>query len=71
MHLEDQEVVWQAYNTLGRLLRDLRVSESPEKSIPPAEEIEFLGVLYNFRKQTISVTNERMQELHRELEQWG
>ena len=58
------------YQALGHLLRDLGVSESEKKSIPPSDIIEFLGVLYNLAEQTISITPERLQELLLELEKW-
>lgn len=44
--------------------------ESPEKSVKPTEEMEFLGNLLNSRKRTISVTLDRRLELITELENW-
>ena len=67
MGLELSHKAWQAYNALGNLLRDLGIDESLDKAIPPSEEIEFLGVLYNLAKQTISVTPQRLHQFEQEL----
>ena len=36
----------------------------------PMDQLEFLGVWYDFRHMTISVTEERMAELRAELGHW-
>ena len=43
MGIELRQQVWQTYNTLGNLLRNLGVSEAPDKVVPPVEVVEFLG----------------------------
>ena len=70
MGIESPKKVWQAYYALGNLLRDLGISEAHEKAVPPTYIIEFLGVLYNFLKMTISVTPERLYEIQMELNRW-
>ena len=70
MDLKDLKVAWQSYWTLGRLLRDLGVSEAEDKSVPSSEIIKFLGVMYDFIRQTISVTPARLHEIMMELTEW-
>ena len=70
MGIETPERVWQAYNTLENLLRDLGIIEAPDKAVPPSVIVEFLGVLFNFLEMTISVTPDRIRELSRELKNW-
>ena len=70
MGLDTETNAWMAYQTLGNLLRDLGIDESLEKAIPPSEIVEFLGVLFNLREMTMSVTSERMQEFKEELDRW-
>lgn len=61
---------WHSYNTLGRLFRDLGVPEALEKSVPPSEEIVFLGTGINAVTQVIFVVPERIVELVAELDWW-
>ena len=70
MGLEEEEEAEVAYLTLGNLLRDLWIDESPEKAIPPTTCIEFLGVRFDLVKMVISVTPERLAEILREVQTW-
>ena len=70
MGLEMQHKVWNAYTTLGNLLRDLGAKEAEDKAVPPTYHIEFLGVLFDLINMTIGITPERLQELSEELETW-
>ena len=70
MGLDKAEKIWSSYNTLGNLLRDLGVQEALDKAIPPSYIIEFLGVMYDFIKMIIYVTDERMQDFQQELTWW-
>ena len=70
MGLEVIEVAWSVFNALGNLLRDLGVSESVTKAIQPKEIIEFLGVWFDLRNMTISITPDRRRELRGELSRW-
>ena len=55
MSLDELPRAWQAYNTLGNLLRDLGVNDAEDKSVEPCQIIEFLGILYNFINMTILI----------------
>ena len=56
---EPQGIVWDSYDALGRLFRDLGVQESPEKASPPDHVVVFLGTWFNAREQTMFVTPDR------------
>ena len=70
MGLEYPERVWQSFNTLRNLLRDLGASEATQKAVLPTYIIEFLGVLFDLITMTISITPKRMEGLLHELEEW-
>ena len=70
MGLELPHWAWMAFNTLGNLLHDLNISESLDKAVPPTDEVEFLGVLFNLRTLTMSVTPEKLQQFKVELHNW-
>ena len=70
MGIELRERIWASYNTLGNLLRDLGVKESLKKAVPPTHVLEFLGVLFDLLRMTISVTPYRMQQIMHELHKW-
>jgi len=61
----------QAYKFLTQLLNRLGLKESIGKAVIPAVEVEFLGVLFNAKEQTISVSPSRLLEIHELLESWG
>jgi hypothetical protein len=60
----------QAYQLLAKLLVDLGVEEAIDKSCSPAKEMEFLGVSFNVDHMTMSVTEERVQEILSLVNQW-
>ena len=70
MGIKLKEQVWQAYNALGNLLRDLRVSEAPEKAVPPAEVEEFLGTGFDLLTEVLFATEKKLQALREELGMW-
>jgi hypothetical protein len=59
-----------AFSTLETLLVDLGVKEAPDKSCPPSHEMEFLGVLFNTKSMTMSVTPERLSEISHLIDSW-
>ena len=71
MGLEPISKAWQSYQTLGNLLRDVGAQEAMEKAVPPSEVVEFLGVWFDLAKGTISITEERIQQLQNELDRWA
>jgi hypothetical protein len=59
-----------AYNTLSNLLKDLGVEEAVEKSHPPSKTMEFLGVQFSVTDMTMSVTQDRIQEIISLVDNW-
>jgi hypothetical protein len=59
-----------AYDTLGRLIRDLGVQEAPEKACRPSTEMEFLGVQFSVTEMSMSVTPDRLNEILQLVDEW-
>ena len=70
MGLDSMERILQSFHTLRNLLRDLGASEALQKAVEPTHIIEFLGVLFDLLRMTISVSPSRVQELEQELQDW-
>ena len=70
MGIEEMQKIWHSYHTLGNLLRDLGIKESVKKAVAPTHIIEFLGVLFDMLRMTISITPQRMEEILAELQTW-
>ena len=70
MGLDTPQRIWSSYNALGNLLRDIGATESLAKAVPPTYLIEFLGVLFDLKNHTISVTEDRMEDICEELHKW-
>ena len=70
MSLDYQRRAWQSYHALGNLLRDLGVNEAEDKAVEPAQCIEFLGVLYDLVNMTISLPQDKLQELMDQLQRY-
>ena len=70
MGLEMYYRIQQSYDTLGRLLRDLGVSEADDKAVPPTTQLEFLGTWFDLTSMTIGVTQKRKEEILAELKSW-
>ena len=63
-------VAHEDYQFLSDLLLKLGLQESTEKAVSPTPCIEFLGVWFDARSQTMSVTKERLSEIHLLLDDW-
>ena len=61
---------WNAYNSLGDLLHELGLLENIAKACPPSTIQIVLGVLINTVEGTISVPDERMQEIVSLVNEW-
>ena len=61
---ETPDMSTQAFNTLGDLLTSLGLQSSPDKDCPPTTSMVFLGVQLDTLAMSMSVTPERLQELH-------
>lgn len=67
---ELQQNAWRAYNALGDTISSLGLQESVDKNVEPTTQMEFLGNLLNSVTMTISVTEDRIEELTEELAVW-
>ena len=61
---------WEAYEHLGILLSKLGLTENVPKACPPCTVQTVLGVSINTEKMTISITDERLQEISNLLTEW-
>ena len=60
-----------SYQALATLFAKHGLSESVDKACAPATSLVFLGVHFNSVKMTMSVPQEKLQELRSDLEIWG
>lgn len=59
-----------SFESLKELLDTMGIEESPEKACPPATQMVVLGILFDTVTMKISLSEEKLIELTRELEQW-
>ena len=62
--------IWRAYHHLTDLLNELQVETSPAKLVPPTTRIEFLGVTFDSQSMTMEVSQDRLQDMTKELDTW-
>ena len=67
---EEKESIWQAYDFLTRLLRDLAVDTSPDKIVPPTTRLEFLGITFDTDSMTMEIPEDKVKEVIQETQQW-
>ena len=67
---ELQHRVWDAFHNLVNLLEDIGVETAPDKVVPPTTRIEFLGIIYDSKKMTMEVPEDKLQDLNTELHTW-
>ena len=67
---EYEDIAWESYYAMEKLLTEIGVQEAMEKSVPPSMRMEFLGNIVDTIKMTIEVSEERRQELDRLLTKW-
>ena len=63
MSLDFLHRAWQAYESLGNLLRDLGVNEASDKSVAPMQIIEFLGVIFDFIHMVIHLPQDKVIDI--------
>ena len=59
-----------SYQALGDLFTELGLAESVDKACAPSTTMVFLGVHFDTDKMTMSVPQEKLQELRSDLEVW-
>ena len=68
--VELRQVAWQAYETLTKLLEQLRVDISQEKLVPPTTKLEFLGITFDSENMTMEISEAKMTDIKQELDIW-
>lgn len=61
----------QAFQSLKELLHELGLQTSPDKDCPPSTNMVCLGVEVDSEQLTLSVTEDRVQDLLTELSYWS
>ena len=67
---EHKTDIWRAFYVLADLFNEVGAVESPEKAVPPSSVVEFLGVLFNAKTQTMEVTPQKLEDIHQITLQW-
>ena len=60
----------QAFNELGKILKEIGILESEAKATPPATSMVFLGIKLDSINQTVSIDCERVQQIKDLTCQW-
>ena len=63
MSIDHFKKAWRSYEAMGRLLNDLGVREAENKSVPPTNIIEMLGVLFDLIRMIILLPESKLVEL--------
>ena len=61
----------QAYDALGRVLSLAGLTEAADKACPPASVMTFLGVQFDTKSLTLTITPDRLIEIQSLLAQWA
>ena len=59
-----------AFMVLEHVLQEIGFTESPEKAVAPVEVVTFLGIQFNTRDMTLTLTKDRLHELMKLLDEW-
>ena len=59
-----------AFNLLRQVLCCIGLDESEKKAVEPTEEASFLGIWFNTKLMTLTITAQRLNELITLLDQW-
>ena len=67
---DSPDKAWHSFTELGNVLRFCGLKESVEKASPPCTKMVFIGVLFDSISLTLSITDERLNEIRSLLSQW-
>ena len=59
-----------SYDALGHVLKQCGLEESVDKASPPSTSMVFLGVLFDTVTCTLSITQDRLEEILSLVESW-
>ncbi len=68
--VEEPDTADEAFQALGRLLRDFGLQEADNKACPPSTKMEFLGILLDTQALTLEVTEKRLLEITGLVDCW-
>ena len=68
--IEYQTKIQQAHESFQRLLHSIGIQRSERKTVPPTQQLEFIGNLLDSQQLMLEVTRERKLEVLGELEKW-
>ena len=63
-------VAWNSYDALTHLMRDLGLTISEKKLVPPATQVTCLGVLIDTVKGTIAIPPEKLDQINQAVFHW-
>ena len=67
---DSPDKAWQSFTELGNVLQFCGLKESVEKCSPPSTKMVFIGVLFDSISLTLSITDERLNEIRSLVSQW-
>lgn len=67
---EHKSKIWQSFETLLRVLRDIRRDVAHDKTTKPTSQIEVLGIWFDVIQQIIAVAPDRVHEIMHILDKW-
>ena len=67
---EKGQQAWDSFHTVLDMFSRVGVDIADDKTVPPSPVIECLGTWLNAKEMTISITQDRLNELVQELETW-
>lgn len=68
--VELESRVWQAFNTMGHLLRDLGPAEALDKAVSPTQVIVCLGTGFDLVDMIMFVPQDKITDIKQELSVW-
>ena len=63
-------VTWESYDALTHLMRQLGLTVSEKKLVPPSTQVTCLGVLIDTVKGTIAIPPEKLEQINEAVSHW-
>ena len=63
-------IAWRSYDALTHLMRELGLTISQKKLVPPATQVTCLGVLIDTVKGTIAIPPEKLDQINEAVSHW-
>ena len=62
--------IWQSFDALTNLLDTLNMETSQDKIVTSTTRLEFLGITFDSNKMTMEISQQKLEEIKRELDTW-